>query len=78
MSKLLVFGNEKGGAGKSTLSMHVACALLQSGIKVGVLDLDIRQLTLCRFFENREENLKRNNYILPIPSILPIDGIGKI
>ena len=73
MSKLLVFGNEKGGAGKSTLSMHVACALLQSGIKVGVLDLDIRQLTLCRFFENREENLKRNNYILPIPSIGKID-----
>ena len=54
MSQLLVFGNEKGGAGKSTLSMHVACALLQSGAKVGILDLDLRQLTLRRFFENRE------------------------
>jgi len=69
MSKLLVFGNEKGGAGKSTLSMHVASALLQSGASVGVLDLDLRQLTLRRFFENREAFVQTHDCNLPMPEI---------
>jgi chromosome partitioning protein len=69
MSKLLVFGNEKGGAGKSTLSMHVACALLQSGARVGVLDLDLRQLTLKRFFENRGAFVDSNKSPLPMAQI---------
>lgn len=73
MSKLLVFGNEKGGAGKSTLSMHVASALLQSGARVGVLDLDLRQLTLRRFFENRGAFVASNNTPLPMAQIGRID-----
>jgi chromosome partitioning protein len=73
MSKLLVFGNEKGGAGKSTLSMHVACALLQSGASVGVLDLDLRQLTLRRFFENRASFAETHSTELPMAQIGKID-----
>ena len=73
MSQLLVFGNEKGGAGKSTLSMHVACALLQSGAKVGILDLDLRQLTLRRFFENRENFSQLYSPNLPVPTVGKID-----
>lgn len=69
MSHLIVFGNEKGGAGKSTLSMHVACALLQSGARVGVLDLDLRQLTLQRFFENRLAFQQSQALDLPQPMI---------
>ena len=73
MSKLLVFGNEKGGAGKSTLSMHVACALLQSGASVGVLDLDLRQLTLKRFCENRTGFAQSHSIELPMAQIGNID-----
>ena len=42
MAHIIVVGNEKGGAGKSTLSMHIATALVRMGHKVGALDLDLR------------------------------------
>jgi chromosome partitioning protein len=50
---VIVVGNEKGGAGKSTLSIHIAVALMKSGYKVACIDLDTRQQTMTRFFENR-------------------------
>ncbi len=50
---VIVVGNEKGGAGKSTISIHLAVALLKAGRKVACIDLDTRQQTLTRFFENR-------------------------
>lgn len=74
MAQLLVFGNEKGGAGKSTLSMHVACALLQSGASVGVLDLDLRQLTLRRFFENRAAFSQSYSPDLPTAMVGAVDA----
>jgi chromosome partitioning protein len=50
---VIVVGNEKGGAGKSTISIHLAVALLKAGFKVACIDLDTRQQTMTRFFDNR-------------------------
>lgn len=50
---IIVFGNEKGGTGKSTLLMHVVIALLHHGKRVGIIDLDSRQRTAGRYIENR-------------------------
>lgn len=50
---LIVVGNEKGGAGKSTLAVHLAIALLKSGFSVGAIDLDTRQRSFSRYFDNR-------------------------
>lgn len=50
---LIVVGNEKGGAGKSTLAVHLAIALLKSGFQVGAIDLDTRQRSFSRYFDNR-------------------------
>jgi chromosome partitioning protein len=50
---VIVVGNEKGGVGKSTLSIHLTVALLKQGFRVASIDLDTRQRTLTRFFENR-------------------------
>jgi chromosome partitioning protein len=50
---VIVIGNEKGGTGKSTLSIHITVALLKAGFRVATIDLDTRQRTLTRFFENR-------------------------
>jgi len=50
---VIVVGNEKGGTGKSTLSIHISIALLKAGFRVATIDLDTRQRTLTRFFENR-------------------------
>ena len=48
-----MIGNEKGGAGKSTVATHLSTALLHEGAAVAVLDLDVRQRSTDRFFANR-------------------------
>ncbi|MEO5374740.1 MAG: division plane positioning ATPase MipZ [Alphaproteobacteria bacterium] len=50
---VIVVGNEKGGSGKTTTSMHVVVALLRMGFRVGSIDLDGRQKSLSRYVANR-------------------------
>ena len=50
---VVVFGNEKGGTGKSTAAMHLIVALLRAGKAVASIDLDGHQGTLSRYIENR-------------------------
>jgi chromosome partitioning protein len=68
VAHIIVVGNEKGGAGKSTVSMHVATALARMGRKVGVLDLDLRQKSFARYLANRRATMERHGYELPTPS----------
>jgi chromosome partitioning protein len=63
-----VLGNEKGGAGKSTVAMHLAVALLNFGQKVATVDLDVRQKTLTHYIENRRVWAKHSGATLAIPS----------
>jgi chromosome partitioning protein len=67
MASVIVVGNEKGGAGKSTLAIHIAVALLHGGAKVAVLDLDLRQQTMGHFFSNRQKWLAANGAEAPMP-----------
>ena len=64
---VIVFGNEKGGSGKSTTAMHVIVGLLRLGFKVGSLDIDSRQWTLTRYLSNRAQTVKREALRLPMP-----------
>lgn len=50
---IFVIGNEKGGAGKTTCSMHLIIGLLEKGYKVTSIDADCRQGSLTRYLENR-------------------------
>jgi chromosome partitioning protein len=68
VAHIIVVGNEKGGAGKSTVSMHVATALARMGHKVGLLDLDLRQKTLGRYIENRRAFVEKEGLDLPTPT----------
>jgi chromosome partitioning protein len=68
VAHIIVVGNEKGGAGKSTVSMHVATALSRMGHKVGTLDLDLRQKTMGRYIHNRNTFLKDEGLNLPTPT----------
>ena len=61
----IVFANEKGGTGKSTTAVHAAIALAASGHRVGALDLDQRQRTMTRYFENRDATMRRLDKQLP-------------
>ena len=66
-ARIIVVGNEKGGAGKSTIAIHLATALLHGGARVAVVDLDLRQQTLNRFFDNRRKWLESAEAVLPQP-----------
>ncbi len=65
---IIVFGNEKGGTGKSTIAMHVISHLLRMGFKVGSMDVDARQGTLTRYIENRRAFFERTQIPLPMPT----------
>ncbi|SPJ24471.1 division plane positioning ATPase MipZ [Palleronia abyssalis] len=67
MAHIIVVGNEKGGSGKSTTSMHVATALVRMGHKVGALDLDLRQQSFGRYVENRLAYIEASGLNLPVP-----------
>ena len=69
MAHIIVVGNEKGGAGKSTVSMHIATALARMGHKVSALDLDLRQRSFGRYVENRVTFLENNKIYLSTPEI---------
>jgi chromosome partitioning protein len=71
-----VVGNEKGGAGKSTIAIHIATALLHGGAKVAVLDLDLRQQSMGHFFANRAAWLKGNGVEAPMPVEHAISSAG--
>lgn len=66
-AKIIVFANEKGGTGKSTLAMHTIVALLRAGKKVASFDLDARQGSLTHYIENRGIFAKEKNVPLPMP-----------
>ena len=66
-ASVIVVGNEKGGAGKSTIAIHTATALLHGAAKVVVLDLDVRQQSTAHFFANRRAWLDANGVSAPMP-----------
>ena len=67
-SHIIVISNEKGGTGKSTISMHLAIKLLNEGFSVATVDMDGRQGTLSKYIENRQKFCQSQNISLKIPS----------
>ncbi len=64
---IIVFGNEKGGSGKSTTALHIMVSLLRQGKAVGSIDIDARQGTLSRYLENRQIFMRDTGIRLPMP-----------
>ncbi len=76
MAHVIVLGNEKGGSGKSTTSMHLVTALARAGQTVGALDLDLRQTSLFRYLDNRDDYMRRHGISLPMPRRLRLEASG--
>lgn len=73
---IIVFANEKGGTGKSTLAVHVGVALAVAGVSALILDLDPRQRSAARYLENRRASAARLGVPLPAPEALVVDPEG--
>lgn len=67
MAHIILFGNEKGGAGKTTSAMHLIINLLKLGHKVASLDLDSRQKSLTAYIENRARTAQEDKIDLELP-----------
>ena len=76
---IIVLGNEKGGSGKTTTAMHLTFSLIYRNFRVAVLDLDLRQLSLNRYLENRSTYYSKTPHFqnLQMPCIfrLPLDVV---
>src|ERR1700759_2267414 len=70
---VIVLGNEKGGTGKSTLSIHLTIALLKAGYRVASIDLDVRQRTLTRFLANRRSRAQTAPWPVEMPLHYALD-----
>lgn len=66
---IIVVSNEKGGTGKSTISMHLAIMLMQEGYRVAAVDLDGRQGTLSKYIDNRKKFCRTKNIDLITPAV---------
>lgn len=64
---VIVIGNEKGGSGKTTTTMHLITALLRLGFRVASVDIDSRQRSLTRYMENRLQTMEEEKTRLPMP-----------
>jgi chromosome partitioning protein len=77
-ASVIVVGNEKGGAGKSTIAIHLVTALLHAGASVAVIDLDLRQKSVGRFCENRRAWLAAHPEVtLPEPLLVDLTDDDK-
>lgn len=66
--KIIIIGNEKGGAGKTTCSMHLIIGLLDKGYRVSSIDVDSRQHSLTRYIENRKAYIENHKAKIPCPN----------
>lgn len=64
----VVVGNPKGGSGKSTVAVHVAVGLMRLGRRVATIDIDGRQGSLSRYWENRRSYARAMGLALPVPA----------
>ena len=75
-ARIIVVGNEKGGAGKSTIAVHLVTALMHEGARVAVIDLDVRQQSTGHFFGNRRAWAEANGAVLPQPVLFAGDQVA--
>jgi len=65
---VIATGSGKGGVGKSTVAASLACGLLRSGCKVGLLDADVYGPSIPHLLGVSEQPRTANKRLLPIES----------
>lgn len=77
---VIVVGNEKGGSGKTTTSMHLIIGLLDLGFRVGTIDVDYRQQSLTRYLDNRRKTaqLKHIDLLFPYHTVVKASPLMRV
>src|SRR3977135_349624 len=70
---IIVFGNEKGGTGKTTTAMHVVVALMRLWKTRTAADRAGRHRTFARYIQNRAEFVARTGNKLPVADVQVIE-----
>lgn len=65
--RVITFGNQKGGSGKTTSAMNVMIGLMSCGYSVGSVDVDGDQATFTHFVENRRRQAESYPFPLDLP-----------
>lgn len=68
---VVVVGSHKGGAGKSTLAIHILACLSRAGVPCALIDADVQQKTAERFFRRRENLDEASTPLKPFIAELP-------
>ena len=71
-NKIIVFANQKGGTGKSTLCVMMAHWLTEHGKKVVVYDADSQQT----LYDHRQDDIKANPEIKPSWEVKRINALN--
>ena len=66
VSHVVAVASGKGGVGKSTLAVHLACALHALGMRVGILDADVYGPSVPRMLGNADKPGTGKKGIVPI------------
>ena len=64
--KTLMVSSAKGGVGKSTVAINLACAFKKIGLTVGYLDADIYGPSLPKLINNKKKPDTNNGKLIPV------------
>jgi len=67
-AQVITIGNNKPGAGKTTLAVHVILSLVSYGYRVCAIDIDPDQRSLSHYLENRKRYMNQRGITLPMPT----------
>ncbi len=66
IQKTLMVSSAKGGVGKSTVAINLACAFKKIGLTVGYLDADIYGPSLPKLINNKKKPETKNGKLIPV------------
>ncbi len=77
VDRIIAIGSGKGGVGKSTIAVNIACALSQMGARVGLLDGDIYGPSIPLLMQADQEPRSEGNRMIPgMAHGIPIISMG--